>query len=302
MRGISDGSEGLAVIERSLRDSTIGIVGLGLMGGSLALALRDHTGRLIGVESDALTRQRAVREGIVDVAFENLSPDVPHIDLLVLATPVRSILRTLARLPDLRPVGCQVIDLGSTKQTVVTAMNDLPEIFAAIGGHPMCGKETSGLDAAAVDLYRGQTFILCRTSRTTLELERLTLEVLEIIGAQADFLDAAEHDAVVALVSHLPYLVSATLMRGTSTEDQWAISASGLRDTTRLAGTNPRMMIDILLTNRDAILDVLSDYASDLAVLRQLLHHGDENALMEWLARAQVHYAAYRRFRSTRAE
>jgi prephenate dehydrogenase len=294
--------EGLAVIERSLGDATIGIVGLGLMGGSLALALRGHTGRLIGMESDALTRQRAARAGVVDEVYEDLSPGLPPIDLLVLATPVRAILRTLARLPDLRPDGCWVIDLGSTKQAVVAAMDSLPEMFAALGGHPMCGKETAGLDAAAADLYHGQTFILCRTRRTTHELESLALEILETIGAQPDFLDAAAHDVVVALVSHLPYLASAALMRNVPAEDQWAVSASGFRDTARLAGTNPRMMLDILLTNRAAILDAISDYASDLTRLRQLVEQADENELMDWLATAQVHYAAYRRFRSARAE
>lgn len=285
--------------DQDLKDTRVAILGLGLMGGSLALALRGHVAHILGVEPQALTRQMALREGIVDDVVEALTSGTEPFDLLVLAAPIRAILQCLSTLPQVCPDGCEILDLGSTKRAVTAAMSALPEKFAAIGGHPMCGKETSGLGAAVPDLYRGQTFVLCRTPRTTPGLETRIMGLLAVLEAHPVFLEAAEHDMMAAAVSHMPYLVSATLMRLATGEEQWAISASGFRDTARLAGTNPRMMFDILLTNRDAILPILTAYQSDLAVVRHLLEQENESELMEWLAGAQVRYAAYRRFRSS---
>jgi prephenate dehydrogenase len=276
----------------------VGIVGLGLMGGSLALALRGRVAGLVGVERQADARQAALRTGIVDAAYHSLSADVPPVDLLVLATPVRAILETVAALPHTRPEGCAVLDLGSTKRAIVAALDGLPPAFAAIGGHPMCGKETAGLAAATADLYQGQTFILCPCRRTTARMEATARALAAAIGARPVMLDAAEHDALVATVSHLPALVSAALMRAAPDERHWAVSASGFRDAARLAGSDPRMMLDILLTNRAAVLEALDDMTADLSVMRAALASGDEAALAEWLAAAQVGYAAYRRYKS----
>lgn len=285
--------------ETQLAHSRVAILGLGLMGGSLALALRGRVAHLLAVERQVITRQTALRRGIVDEAVEELAA-APPVDLLVLAAPVRVILDTLGRLPALRPSGCAVVDLGSTKRAVVAAMSALPPPFTAVGGHPMCGKETAGLAAAAADLYLGQTFVLCRVPRPTPQptAETLALALVEAVGARPLWLDAAEHDRLVAAVSHLPALVAAALMRGATDESQWAVSASGFRDAARLAGTDSRMMIDILLTNREAVLDALRAYQADLSGLAAALERGDAAALAEWLATAQVTHAAYRRFKS----
>ena len=283
-----------------LANARVGILGLGLMGGSLALALRGRVAHLLAVERQVITRQTALRLGIVDEAIEELTADAPPLDLLVLAAPVRVILDTLGRLPALRPAGCAVVDLGSTKRAVVTAMSALPPSFAAVGGHPMCGKETAGLASATADLYRDQTFILCHVPRPAPQpaAEALALALVEAAGARPLWLDAAEHDRLVAAVSHLPALAAAALMRGAADETQWTVSASGFRDAARLAGSDPRMMLDILLTNREAVLDALSAYRADLDGLGAALERGDEAALAEWLAAAQVAHAAYRRFKS----
>ena len=281
-----------------LRNLRVGIMGLGLMGGSLALALRGRVARLLAIESRPDARQIALRAGIVDDAIEALTPEAPPVDLLVLATPVRVILNTLAGLPAARPDGCLVLDLGSTKRAVVAAMNALPPRFAAVGGHPMCGRETSGLAAADAGLYHDQTFILCPTNRTTPAAEATARALVVAVGARPLWLDAEEHDALVAAVSHLPALVSAALLRAAAGERQWAVSASGFRDTARLAGSDPRMMLDILLTNREPVLAALDGYMGELAAVRAALAAGDEVALAEWLAAAQVNYAAYRRYKS----
>lgn len=288
------------MITLPLAQQRIAIVGLGLMGGSLALALRGRCRSIIAVEPQPGVRQQALREGIVDAATDDLAEGVAAAGLVVFATPVRTTVALLARLPDVSPQGCTVIDLGSTKVDVVAAMDGLPPTFAGIGGHPMCGKESSGLAAATADLYRDQTFVLCRSARTTPTAETLALALVNAIGARPIALDAETHDAVVAEVSHLPYLISAALMRIVADEEAWAISASGFRDVARLAGSDTRMMIDILMTNRTAVLTALQAYQGDLERLATLLGQGDEAGLADWIAEARVRHAAYRRHLSAR--
>ena len=279
-------------------DKSICIVGLGLMGGSLAKALKDHTRKLIAVDRHAATRQMALSEGTVDIVTSDLEYGLEGADLVVLATPVHNILQILQDLPRFRPDGCLVTDLGSTKKEICSAMSALPDSFSAIGGHPMCGKETAGYGAADADLFRGQTFVLTRTARTNKKIEDLTLSLIEHIEAKPMFLPPLEHDQLVAAASHLPYLISANLMHHAAKikdERIWPVSASGFRDTTRLAGSDPRMMLDILLTNQEAVLSQLAQYKTSLEVLYHLLNDNDEGALASWLEEAQQAHIAYRR-------
>lgn len=274
------------------------IVGLGLMGGSLAKALQGHVKLLTGVDRHAATRQLALAGGAVDIVTDDLAAGVAAADLVILATPVHTILSILAELPRLRPGGCLVLDLGSTKEAIGAAMSALPASFAAIGGHPMCGKETAGYHASDPGLFRGQTFILSRNGRTTRQVEEAALAVIDHVGARPLFLPANEHDQLVAVVSHLPYVVSAALMHhAADMEDErvWPVSASGFRDTTRLAGSDPRMMLEILLTNKDAVLSQLGQYQAGLEGIIKLLDNGNEAALASWLEKAQQEYVAYRR-------
>jgi prephenate dehydrogenase len=283
-------------------EARICIVGLGLMGGSLAQALRGQTLATIGVDAHAATRQQALADGTVDFATDDMATGVSTADLVILATPVHSILDALALLPQIRPAGCMVLDFGSTKQAINAAMSALPETFSAIGGHPMCGKETAGYQSADARLFEGQTFVLTRNERTTTAVEAQVLNLLDQLGAQPLFLEAAQHDELVAAVSHLPYLLAAMLMRQAASrndEKVWQISASGFRDTSRLAGSDPRMMLDILLTNKTAVLAELATYRNTLDQLVALLHEGDEQALVTWLAEAQQGHVAYRRHKDS---
>ncbi len=279
------------------------------MGGSLALALRPHVGRLTAVDPDAATVARAVEEGIVDRATTDLGQGVQEADLLVLAAPVKAILQIVQALPGLRPDGCLVLDLGSTKEAICQAMDQLPATFRAVGGHPMCGKEVAGLDAADRQLYQGHSFLLCRTARTDAEAESVVLALVQAIGATPLFLEPAVHDDLVALMSHLPYFVSSLLLQqaaavaretGAAAEESvvWQVGASGFRDTTRLAGSDPRMFADIAATNRDAILEHLRRYRRNLDELIVLLEQVEDEALAQWLAERQREYQLYRRVKA----
>jgi prephenate dehydrogenase len=282
----------------------ITIVGLGLMGGSLALALRlaerlaqrpYHTPITI-VDTNPHTRQAAAR--LADGVTADFAEGVADADLVVLATPVRTVMALLAALAAARPDGCMVLDLGSTKRDICAAMARLPESFAAIGGHPMCGKETAGFGSATPDLYRDKTFVLCRTARTTARVETLALDLLSIVGANPLFLPPDVHDGMVAAISHLPYVAAGALMRTAAAmaDDRlWQVSASGFRDTSRVSGTDPQMMLDILLTNKTAVLQQLRRYQEEITAVTRLLETGDEAALAAWLAETQQAHTAYRR-------
>lgn len=271
------------------------------MGGSLAMALRGRVGGLAGVDRHAATRQLALRRQIVETATDDLTTGIANADLVVLATPVRSIITVLEQLPHLRPEGCMLLDLGSTKQEICTAMEKLPDEFAAVGGHPMCGKETAGLQAADANLYRGQTFVLTRNARTTPAVEAAALAIVSAAGARPLFMEAEEHDRLVAMASHVPYLISAALMHCAAAMDDnavWAVSASGFRDTSRLSGSDPRMMLDILLTNRDAVSGALSAYRQMLEQLSNWLETTEESTLSQWLYAAQHQHVQYRQQKS----
>ena len=283
----------------SLQGKTVTIVGLGLMGGSLALALRDCSVRLVAVEPDAATRERALAQGLVDNATADLASGVSGADLVVLAAPVGAILDLLPAVAAACPDSCTILDLGSTKGAVVAAMDRLPAGTQAVGGHPMCGKEMAGLAAAEADLYVGQTFFLCRSARTSPEAEAMAEALVAAAGAQPWWIEPEEHDRLVALVSHMPYFAAAALMAeaaavATAGEQVWRAAAGGFRDTSRLAGSEPRMIGDIARTNRAAILEALRSYQSRVGEVIALLESDDDGALSAWLAARQREHAEYR--------
>jgi prephenate dehydrogenase len=274
---------------RRLQDCQVTIVGLGLMGGSLAGALRGQCRAVTGVARRGETLQEASSLGLVDLATTDLAEGVGQADIVVLATPVRAIMRQLGEIGPLLPDGCLLMDLGSTKAEIVQEMARLPEHVQPLGGHPMCGKEISGIEAADPALYRGRTFILCPLPRTSDAALSLGRELAEAIGARVLVLDGKRQDYLVATVSHLPYLLACALVAtadATTSADPaaWEIVAGGFRDTSRVAGSDVTMMLDILLTNRAEVLSAVRVYQAQLAGLSQMLEMGDEARFQETLA------------------
>ncbi len=284
---------------KGLEGKTVAILGLGLMGGSLAMALRRHDVRLVAVEPDTASREMAIAQTYVERATPDLASGLVDADLVVLATPVGAILELLPAVAASCPDGCTILDLGSTKGAVVAAMDRLPARVLAVGGHPMCGKEAAGLAAAEPGLYTDQTFFLCRSGRTSPGAESLAEALVAAIGARPWWIEPEEHDRLVAVVSHLPYFAAAALMAEAATgaaagEPLWRAAAGGFRDTTRLAGSEPRMIGDIARTNRAAILEALRGYQSRVTEIIGLLESEDDGALSAWLAARQREHAAYR--------
>lgn len=273
-----------------LAEQTIAIVGLGLMGGSLALALRLHVGALLAVDPDPETRRYALERRLVNKASADPAEILPQANLIILAAPVRANLKILAQLPELCLSPCAVLDLSSTKAEIVAAMNQLPERFAALGGHPMCGKETSGLRHADAALFQDAVFAFTPTERATPELRSLGEKLAALLGSHALWLEAETHDRWVAATSHLPYLVSAALAGSTPVESA-PLASSGFRSSTRLAASDVAMMLDILLTNRTPLLTALRKMCLTLNELETALTKSNENALREILTHARQNRA-----------
>lgn len=245
---------------------TVAIVGVGLIGGSFGLALREagFTGRLLGVSRPA-TLAKANERGAID-AGGPLEEIVPQADLVFLSQPISIILETIDRLgPLLRP-GALVTDAGSTKRMIEERAAALPRF---VGGHPMAGKESQGIEAAEASLFRGRPWIL--TGDPGPEF----LGWIERIGARLVRLTAAEHDAQVALSSHLPQLTSTALASMLDGRVSSETSGPGLESMTRLALSSHDLWRDILATNRPAIAAALADLGQTLTEVSRELANDD---------------------------
>ena len=277
---------------RNLADTRISIVGLGLMGGSLAGALRGKCRAVIGVARRAETTQAAAARGFTDQATVDLAAGLRNANVVILATPVRTILRLLDEIGPLLQAGCLVMDLGSTKAQIVAKMDSLPSHVQPLGAHPMCGREAPGIEAADAALYQGHTFVLPPLPRTSGAALSLGCELVEAVGARILLMEPDDHDRLVATISHLPYVLACALV-GAAEEAAscdprvWDLAASGFRDTSRLSASGVPMMLDILLTNREAVLKALRDCDAHVHVLARLLEAGDEEGLRAMLAAAR---------------
>jgi prephenate dehydrogenase len=273
---------------KELINSQITIAGLGLMGASLAGGLQGKCRRVVGVARRAESINIALARGFIDSGTTDVAEGVGEADVIVLATPVRVIVRQLREIAPLLPEGCLLMDLGSTKGRIVAEMERLPDHVQPLGGHPMCGKEKSGIEAADPALYKGCTFILSPLKRTSDEALAQGLALAEAVDAVPLVLEPERQDFLVATVSHLPYLLACALVAtadATTSQDPaaWEVVATGFRSTSRLAGSDVTMMTDILLTNREEVLKALGSYQEHLGELIRLVETADEEKMREVL-------------------
>ena len=270
------------------------VVGLGLMGASLCMDLKE--GNLCREVRGVARRTRTVLDAFfahaVDLATNDLQTGILGADIVILATPVRTIIATLEEIgPRLWP-GALVMDMGSTKGDICAAMEHLPASIQPVGGHPMCGKETAGFEAAECGLYRNATWVLAPLPRTSPDALALATELALAVGARPLVLEAQRHDRLVASISHLPFLVASALTAavaevGADDPTVWDVAAGGFRDTSRVAASDTQMFLDILLTNRAAVLEQLDRFTCELSAVRELLAAEDEAGLRERLAGRQ---------------
>ena len=276
----------------NLAESKIAIIGLGLMGGSLALGLRGKCAALFGCDPHRATLELALSQNIVDRADSDPANLLPQVDLVILSAPIPAILTLLEQLPTYTSNPCIVIDLGSTKKLIVESMSRLPERFDPIGGHPICGKEKLSLTNAERTLYYAAPFLLTPLERTSPRALSAAHQIIEAIGAKATTLAATDHDRILASTSHLPFLLSSALALATP-EDVASFIGPGFKSTSRLAGTSSSMMLGVLQSNRENVLNTISELQQQLAEIKIALASEDFSKLETILNKAQNKYQKF---------
>jgi prephenate dehydrogenase len=263
-----------------MRVETLTIIGVGLLGGSIALAARRRraAARVVGVDDNRAALDHALSRSLVD-EVAGLREAAGAADFVVVCTPVDCIAsQVLAAAPACRP-GCVLTDVGSTKAEIVRAVEaNLPPGVAYVGSHPLAGSEKHGPEHADSALFERRQVIVTPTPRTNpAPLERVSC-FWRALGATVRVMDPEEHDRAMALTSHLPHLVASALA-GVLPPELSSLTATGFRDTTRLAASGPALWSAILQANRAAILQALDRYAEQLAGFRTALEANDRTAL-----------------------
>jgi prephenate dehydrogenase len=276
----------------NLAESKIAIIGLGLMGGSLALGLRGKCAALYGCDPHLPTIELALSQHIVDYADSDPAKLLPEVDLVILSAPVPAILTLLEQLPAFTSNPCIVMDMGSTKRLIVESMSRLPERFDPLGGHPICGKEKLSLANAERTLYYAAPFLLTPLERTSARALSAAHQIIDALGAKASTLDATEHDRVLASTSHLPFLISSALALATP-QDVAPFVGPGFKSTSRLAGTSSSMMLGVLRSNRENVLNALRGMQSQLAEIDSALSSEDFVKLESILNESQSKYYSF---------
>lgn len=288
----------------SLKIGKLVVIGVGLIGGSFALALKRARAvkRVVGVGRTRRNLADAVRLGQIDESSQDPARAVRDADLVLIATPVGQMPAVMAAIAPHLPPRAVITDAGSTKRDVVAcARRFLGDRFPRfVPGHPVAGTEKSGATAAFPELFRARNVILAPQRETDASATRLVQRAWETCGARVVRLDAAGHDEVLAAVSHLPHVIAFALVNMLAARRNparlFGLSAGGLRDTVRIAGSSPEMWADICVANRDALLAALEDYenkleetraaiaAADAAQLRRLFQQA-RSAREKWLLR-----------------
>jgi prephenate dehydrogenase len=271
------------------------VVGVGLIGGSLALALKKAglVGEVVGVGRGRANLETAVVRGVIDRFTHDVAEGVEGADLVFLATPVQTLPRVAASaLPRMKP-GAVLTDGGSVKQYVIDRIEPLlPPDVHFVPGHPIAGTEQSGSAAAFATLYQGRRCILTPTEKTDPAALDLVRRAWQAAGSEVVIMEAARHDRILGAVSHLPHMVAYALVNTVSCEDRFGenilqYSAGGFRDFTRIASSDPTMWRDIALTNREALLEVVGYFEAVLSELKNDIAAGNGEQLYEFFLRSK---------------
>ncbi len=272
------------------------VVGVGLIGASFALALREAGAvrKVVGVGRSRANLERALATGAIDETAADAGAAAVGADFVLVATPVAAMAEAFASLATRLPRGAVITDGGSTKRSVIAgARAGLgPRFDQFVPAHPIAGSDESGAAAASAGLYRGREVILTPLAETLPAMVERVRSAWQACGARVTEMGPAEHDAVLAAVSHLPHLLSFALVRELAARADagslLAHAGTGFRDVSRLAASNPEMWRDICLANRDALLGELRRYQDELARLGAALEQSDGEALERAFAAARA--------------
>ncbi|HST57022.1 MAG TPA: prephenate dehydrogenase/arogenate dehydrogenase family protein [Solirubrobacteraceae bacterium] len=267
----------------------VAVLGVGLIGGSIGLAARRRAGAYVcGYDPDATVRAKALQLGAIDAAASDVAAAVDGAEVVFVAAPVGELSAAVRAALDAAGAECVVSDVGSTKRVVGDACAD--ERF--VGGHPLAGAETAGVEHAREDLFDGATWYLTPTRGTSGVLYERLHRLLAGIGAQPTAIEADAHDRLMARVSHLPHVLANVLVGqavgALDADGRLPATGPSFRDATRVAGANSAIWTDIYLSNRDALIGCIDEATSRLQRVRDALEAGDAQAVGVWNEQARV--------------
>ena len=274
----------------------VAIIGLGLLGGSIGLALREKAQQVAttGFDLDASTRARAAERGLVGTVADTAADAVRDAQLVILCVPVGAMPAAAEAIAPHLPEGCVVSDVGSSKQSVAEALARALPGVTIIPAHPVAGTEQSGPDAGFASLFERRWCILTPPADAPEQSLAALSELWETLGAKVEIMDAAHHDLVLAITSHLPHLIAFTIV-GTASDledvtrsEVIKYSAGGFRDFTRIAASDPTMWRDVFLSNKDAVLEMLQVFSEDLTALQRAIRRDDGDALFDLFSRTRA--------------
>jgi cyclohexadieny/prephenate dehydrogenase len=275
----------------------VALIGLGLIASSMAHAMKQFglVGEIVGYAKTEETRRVALEIGICDRVFGTAAEAVQGADLVVLAVPVGAMAEIAAEIGPHLAQGACVTDVGSVKQAVIAAVGpNIPEGVAFVPAHPLAGTEHSGPRSGFATLFQNRWCLLTPTEQSTpTSIQRLR-RLWEAMGSNVDEMDAPHHDLVLAVVSHTPHLIAYTMvgvadhLRRVSNSEVIKYSASGFRDFTRIAASDPTMWRDVFLTNKEATLDILGRFTEELFVLQRAIRMGDGDQLHAYFTRTRA--------------
>jgi prephenate dehydrogenase len=279
----------------------IAIIGLGLIGGSLGLSLkrsRLRDAEISGFARSRTTRDKARRMGAIDRPASDAPDAARDAAVVIIATPIAVIPDVMEEIAPVLSEGCVVTDVASTKAQVMRWAEELlPRHVSFVGGHPMAGKEETGIDVADAALFEGKPYCVVPSVGASETAVNTVIGLANLVGATAVFMDAEEHDSYVAAVSHLPLVVSAALFSLVRDSAAWPemaqLASSGFRDITRLGFGSPEMSEDICRTNAENIVHWLDRAAVELRKYRDLIQADDEEALFKAFARVKLERDAF---------
>lgn len=267
---------------------TVGIIGLGLIGGSLGLELRefDFIDKVIGYDRNEKHKKEALELNIVDevVSFEEIKSS----DVIFLAIPVEGIIKTLKNLTDIKP-NTTIIDLGSTKEKIVESVpKKIRKNFVA--AHPMAGTEKFGPKAAFKGLFKDKIVVLCNIEDSGEKQKEVAQKIFKSLQMKIVYMDAKEHDRHAAFISHLPHAISYALansvLKQENPENILILAAGGFRDMSRLAKSSPNMWTDIFKQNRENLLESLDVFKKELKYAKKLIEQEKWEELKAWMEKA----------------
>lgn len=284
-----------SLVKMKVHFQKVTIIGVGLIGGSLALAIKKGglAGAVLGIGQETDQLEQAVTRGAIDTYTCEVSEGVEGADLVVLATPVGMFEPILRQVASKLPLGCIVTDVGSTKGRLVSQIEQmLPKTVFYVGGHPIAGKEKSGIESASMDLFRGARCILTPTPHTDAQALEKVKRLWREVGSEVVMMEPMEHDRVFAAVSHLPHMAAYALVNTAmdllnQDTDLLSFSAGGFKDFTRIAASSPEMWRDICLFNGENILTTIEAYEAVLKRIKEYIRNHNGRGLYLEFERAK---------------